>query len=238
MEPTVRVAWRFAMFRDLPEHPLFAQILARLAAGYSPWRVASWLQETVPSEDPFSSARIDRRALYRKLKRFRNLLPPAVMLPSSYLDDLTRKVDIHVDVVPRLAALILFQERRLSQFAAREKDSPLGTTVDQGRKEVLAMADLLAMMRDTQIALGLLPGSLIPRLSMRQSTVAISASEFDLPATDPFNRFLERNPSAIATVMAAIDSAMNQVSDTAPDVPDRPAVPWRNPGSPLSQRNQ
>ena len=238
MEPSLRVAWRFALFRDLPGHPLFEAIHSRLVVGYSPWKIAGWVQDSVPAGDPFSRERMDRRALYRKLKRYRQLLPPAVMLPASFLDEITKKVDVHIDVVPKLAALIVFQEQRLSQFAAREKDSPLGTTVDQGRKEVLAMADLLAMMRDTQIALGLLPGSLIPRLSMRQSTVAISASEFDLPATDPFNRFLERNPSAIATVMAAIDSAMNQVSDTAPDVPDRPAVPWRNPGSPLSQRNR
>lgn len=239
MEPSLRVAWRFGMFRDLPEHPLFHLIHARLVAGYSPWKIATWVQESVPDEDPFAIGRMDRRVLYRKLKRYRNMLPPAVMLPESYLDQLTKKIDVCIDVVPRLAALILYQEQRISQFAKNEKNFPLGITSEQQRKEVVTLADLLTKMRDTQIALGLVPGTLMPNVSIRHSTLAITASEFDLPASDPFTRFLEENPSAISMVMAALDSALNQDSNStvASVAPGGPEVSWRRIGTPLSRSN-
>ena len=56
-----------------------------------------------------------------------------------------------------LAAAIVYQKQRISAFAENEKSFPLGMTSEQQRKEVVTLVDMLVRMRDTQIALGLVP---------------------------------------------------------------------------------
>ena len=201
--------------------------------------VARWLQTVLPDEDRYSAASMPFMTLMHRLRRYAALLPPAARIPKSYLDELVRGLPIQINVMAELAAAIVYQKQRISQFAENEKSLPLGMTSEQQRKEVHELTDMLMKMLAAQTALGVVPGYLSRQISMSSNTntLAITATELDRPASDPFNRFLEANPNAISTVMLAIDAAINQASDAAPEEPDRPAVSWRrvDPGLPAAQ---
>ena len=151
-------------------------------------------------------------------------------MPRSYLDVVTKGLQIEIDVIAELAAAIVYQKERIGLFAESEKSLPLGVTSEQQRREVHELTDMLMKMLEAQIALGLVPGYLSRQVSMSSNTnsLAIPATALDLPANDPFGRFLEDHPNAISTVMAAIDSAMNLASEAAPEEPDSPGVSWRD----------
>ena len=195
------IAARFQRLKDLPEHSLFFRIHARLVAGKSPWRTAQWVQATVPPDDPLGCESIRLKSLANKLSRYRALLPPALLLPDSFIDMLVHRAEIDIDVMQELAALIVYQKQRISQFAAQEREFPF--TVEQQRREVLTLAELLKQMRDTQISLGVVPGALRPQFSFTQTNVNIGADVEDL--SDPLSRFLAENPEAIPRVMEALD---------------------------------
>lgn len=199
-EPGRAVAIRFAHLRALPNHPLFLEIHDRIVAGEQLWRLAHWVHASVPPEDPLGTATIDIAHLYRMLKRYKSMLPPHLFLPPTYLAEVTKGVQVHIDVVPELAALIRYQQLRISQFAPKEKDWPLGITSEQQRKEVVTLAELLMKMRDTQIALGMLPGVLPSPYPSDQPSVSVYEIQ-----TDPLSLFLANNPSAIPQVMDALD---------------------------------
>jgi hypothetical protein len=152
-----RIANRFGKLRDLPEHPLFAHIHGRLAMGEPPYAVARWVQATVPPEDPYSPSSMPLLPLNSRLRRYAALLPAGAKVPRSYLEELTKGLLIEIDVAAELAAAIVYQKQRISQFAPHERDLPLGMTSEQQRKEVVTLTDLLVKMRDTQIALGIVP---------------------------------------------------------------------------------
>ncbi len=193
---------RFSHFRVLPGHPLFLTIHDRIVAGEELWPLARWVHASVPPDDPLGTETIDIDHLYRMLRRYRDMLPPHLFLPPTYLAELTKGVQVHIQVVPELAALIRYQQMRISQFAEKEKDWPLGITSEQQRKEVLTLADLLMKMRDTQIALGLLPG-VLPGSPITNQVVAVGA---DVSDDDPLSRFFAENPEAIPRVMEALDA--------------------------------
>lgn len=199
-EPGRAVAIRFAHLRALPDHPLFLEIHDRIVAGEQLWRLARWVHASVPSDDPLGTGMIDIAHLYRMLKRYQSMLPPHLFLPPTYLAQVTKGVRIHIDVIPELAALIRYQQLRISQFAPKEKDWPLGITSEQQRKEVMTLADLLMKMRDTQIALGVTPGALPSPYPSDQLNVSVYEIQ-----TDPLSQFLANNPSAIPQVMDALD---------------------------------
>jgi hypothetical protein len=46
------------------------------------------------------------------------MLPAHLFLPPTYLAEVTKGVQVHVDVIPELAALIRYQQLRISQFLA------------------------------------------------------------------------------------------------------------------------
>jgi hypothetical protein len=103
----------------------------------------------------------------------------------------------------------LHQKVRISQFAENEKNFPLGITAEQQRREVITLADLLMKMRDTQIALGLVPRNLGPQINVSSSTSIFGASVDDeVLGSDPFTRLLLDNPQAISIVMSGIDRAL------------------------------
>ena len=199
-EPGRRVATRFAHLKSLPDHPLFFEIHDRIVAGESLWQLARWVHASVPPDDPLGTGMIDTSHLYRMLGRYKSMLPPHLFLPPTYLAEVTKGVRIHIDVIPALAALIRYQQLRISQFAPREKDFPLGITSEQQRKEVGTLADLLMKMRDTQIALGVTPGVLPSPYPSDQPSVSVYEIQ-----TDPLSQFLANNPSAIPQVMDALD---------------------------------
>jgi hypothetical protein len=200
-DPGRRVATRFAHLKGLPDHPLFMDIHDRIVAGVQLWKIAKWIQAQVAFDDPLGSASITMPNLYTKLRRYKLMLPDVLFLPPTYLDTVTKGVEVHIDVVPELASLIRYQQMRITQFAPKEKDWPLGITSEQQRKEVGTLADLLMKMRDTQIALGLTPG-VLPGPYPTGDTAAANVYEIQ---TDPLSQFLANNPSAIPQVMDALD---------------------------------
>jgi hypothetical protein len=197
------IANRFAKLKDLPEHPLFPQIHARLAMGENPFSVSKWVQAVVPPADLFSPASMPLRTLNSRLRRYSALLPMTAKVPKSYIDELTKGLAIEIDVVAELAASIVYQKARISQFAPNEKAFPLGITSEQQRKEVVTLTDMLMKMRDTQIAFGLVPG-VLPGSPVTNQVIAVGA-DFS-GDDDPLSQFLANNPSAIPRVMEAFDA--------------------------------
>jgi hypothetical protein len=201
-----RIAQRFGQLRDLPEHPMYALIHARLAMGEPPFAVAKWLQAVVPPGDVFSPETMPLKSLDGRLRRYAALLPATAKVPKSYIDQLTKGLALEIDVVAELAKNIVYQKQRISQFAENEKSFPLGITSEQQRKEVITLTDMLMKMRDTQIALGVVPGYLSPSVSISSTTNMIGGIEMEERlGADPFTRFLLDNPQAIPHVMGGLD---------------------------------
>lgn len=207
-----RIAQRFGQLKDLPEHPLYPQIHARLAMGEPPFAVAKWVQAMVPSEDVLSAQNLPLHSLDGRLRRYAALLPAATKVPRSYLDQLTKGLSIEIDVVAKLAQAIVYQEERISQFAPNEKSFPLGITSEQQRKEVHELTDMLVKMRDTQIAFGLVPGYPGPQIN----ATAMGSIDDEVLGADPFTRFLLDNPQAIPHLMSGIDRVLSSVGQQAP----------------------
>jgi len=202
METGAHIAGRFQRLKDLPEHPLYPQVHARLACGESPWMVARWLQTVLPDEDRYSAASMPFMTLMHRLRRYAALLPPAARIPKSYLDELVRGLPIQINVMADLAAAIVYQKQRIGLFAEDEKTLPMGTS-EQQRKEVATLVDMLVGMRDTQIALGLVP-NLAPQMHAIGSVQGAGFDDDRLGA-DPFTKFLLDNPQAISHVMGGLD---------------------------------
>lgn len=216
IEPGLWLGTRIKHFKRLVTHPLYYQIHGRLITGQSPYRIATWIQYRVGPEDPFHPNQIKYHALIRMLYRYKKLLPPAIFLPRTYLDDILRKADVEISVIEELGTLITYQKQRISQFAGKEKDFPLGMTVEQQRKEVVTLADLLVKMRDTQIALGAVEGILPNSVQMMQ--VNINNAGFDDRPQDELSKHLEANPDDIPRVMAALDALRGIYDGEAVDV--------------------
>jgi hypothetical protein len=204
MDAGAHIAGRFQRLKDLPEHPLYPQVHARLACGESPWMVARWLQSVLPDEDRYSATSMPFMTLMHRLRRYAALLPPAARIPKSYLDELVRGLPIQINVMADLAAAIVYQKQRIGQFAEDEKNLPMGMTSEQQRKEVHELTDMLMKMMNAQIALGLIPANLVPRMNATGSVQGAGFDDGGLGA-DPFTRFLLDNPRAIPHVMSGID---------------------------------
>jgi hypothetical protein len=191
--------------RDLPEHPLFQHIHARLAMGEPPFAVAKWVQATVPAEDVYGPASMPLMTLNSRLRRYAAMLPSTAKVQRSYLDDLTKGLLIEINVLAELAAVIVYQKERISQFAASEKDFPLGMTSEQQRREVATLTDMLVKMRDTQIALGMFPAT-------PSSHVNVRSGGFDDErlGVDPFTKFLIDNPQSIPYLLSSLDGAVSE----------------------------
>jgi hypothetical protein len=205
-----RIAQRFGQLRDLPEHPLYPQIHARLAMGEPPFAVAKWLQAVVPPGDVFGPETMPLKSLDGRLRRYAALLPATAKVPKSYIDQLTKGLALEIDVLSELACAIVYQKQRISQFAENEKSFPLGITSEQQRKEVVTLTDMLMKMRDTQIALGVVPGYLTPQISAPMPGFGGGIDGERLGA-DPFTRFLLDNPQAIPHVMGGLDRIVAEV---------------------------
>jgi len=128
MDTGAHIAGRFQRLKDLPEHPLFPHVHARLACGGSPWMVARWLQTVLPDGDRYSAASMPFMTLMHRLRRYAALLPPAARIPKSYLDGLVNGLPIQINVMADLAAAIVYQKQRIGQFAEDEKNLPMGMT--------------------------------------------------------------------------------------------------------------
>lgn len=153
---------RIKRLRTLTEHPLYPAIHGRLVAGISSYRVATWIKQRVGPDDPLGQR--TTRSLARTLQKYARLLPRSAFLPQSFIEDLVRGAEIDVDTIQELAGLIVFQKQRVTMAAKME--ATLGIPLEQVRREVQTLSDLLRQMRDTQIALGYVPALLQPTLSV------------------------------------------------------------------------
>lgn len=212
LEAGVLLARRFGNLSALPEHPLFPAIQGRLIAGDGPYRLARWIQGQVPIDDPLGSASMLPRSLEQKLRRYKALMPRHMLAPVTHIDEIMLGAEIEIDVVKELGGLIRYQKQRISQFAKQEKNFPLGMTSEQQRKEVMTLRDLLVSMRDTQIALGLVPGTLPNTMSMSQTTLNIGSAD-DQFDDDPLSKFLSDYPAAIPYFFEGLDQAMAQAME-------------------------
>ena len=221
LEAGVLLARRFGNLTALPEHPLFPAIHGRLIAGEGPYRLARWIQGQVPIDDPLGSGTIQVRSLEQKLRRYKALMPRHMLAPVTHLDEVMLGAEIEIDVVKELGALIRYQKQRIDQFAKNEKTFPLGMTSEQQRKEVVTLRALLATMRDTQIALGLVPGTLPNTMSISQTTLTVASAD-DQFDDDPLSRFLSDYPAAIPYFFEGLDAAMARAAEVidgqTPDV--------------------
>jgi hypothetical protein len=205
LEAGVLLARRFAALKALPEHPLFPAIHGRLIAGEGPYRLARWVQGQVPVDDSLGSGSMLVASLERKLRRYRALMPKHMLAPVTCVDELMLGAEVEIDVVRELGGLIRYQKQRVDQFAKNEKTFPLGMTSEQQRKEVITLRDLLATMRDTQIAFGRVPGTLPNTRSLSQANLTITGGDDD---DDLLSRFLTDFPQAIPVVLEGLDRAM------------------------------
>ena len=142
------------------------------------------------------------------------MLPVAGKVQRSYLDELTKGLVIEINVLAELAGAIVYQKERISQFAPNEKNLPLGMTSEQQRKEVATLADMLVKMRDTQLALGMVP--VHPRLdgyaTRASGTINASSDDQDF-GTDPVTEFLLNHPHAVSLLTSGLDLAVAGVVD-------------------------
>jgi hypothetical protein len=165
-------------FRRLIDHKLFPRIHTRLTMGMSSYRVAAWIQREVPADDIFGIETIRLDSLARSLRRYIALLPKSAFLPQSFVEDLVRGAEVDVDVMQELAGLIVAQKQRLT--SAYKAEQTLGFPIEQMRREIDLLGQLLAQMLDTQIALGYFPGLPQPFVSVEDRQAVATRSQAGL----------------------------------------------------------
>ena len=198
IEPARWIGQRIRRFRPIVDHPLFAAIFGRMAAGMSTWRIAQWLWEELPEGDPLRAVGFD--PLYRRLRRFQKAMPDGVLAARSYLDTKFAAVGAGIDVLEEFDTLIRYQKERIASKAAVEHEFPV--PLEQMRREVELLADLLERRRDTAVMLGLHPSArLVPAIDARTVNVAITNSSQE----DSIDRLMRARPDQIPRMLAAID---------------------------------
>lgn len=206
-----RLAW-------LRNHHLFPSILGRMLGGWTLYRLAGWVQDHVAKDDPLGFDNLDREALMHRLKRFRNRLPPSLFLPRAYLDDLIASADAEIDVLAELNALIRYQKKRLDLLRGREVEMEL--PIEQQRKEIQTLLELLMRARDTQISLGVTPGMLAPSVNVNVET----NGGYDHAQETRLERYLRENPQDVADVIGKLDKGLDAIPgdwhEVAEAVPD------------------
>ncbi|MEO5986699.1 MAG: hypothetical protein ABIW50_03350 [Candidatus Limnocylindria bacterium] len=150
------VAQHNSRYRRYLRHRDWDAIVARLIAGQSPWKVAWWIQARVPADDElFGMNAVSADALGKRLQRFRAKLPKNLFLPPSLIDGLLGDLEIDVDVLTELHSLLVYQKQRLDLLVVQERD--MGFPIEQQRRELTLLLEILTRIRDTQIAMGVQP---------------------------------------------------------------------------------
>ena len=159
LAPALWLGTRVSRFRALVEHPLFSQIYGHIVNGQSPMRIAAWVQANVPADDPFGTDNLTYPALWRRLYRFRDALPPETVIVGGYINKFA-SAEASLDVLDEFDTLIRLQRARISRFAEREASLP--TPQEQVRREIDTLGQLLQRRLTVAIALGLHPGGVDP----------------------------------------------------------------------------
>lgn len=210
---------RVSKWKTLVAHPLFPHVYGKLLAGQSPYMIVAWLRAQIPydadGQDPW--ARVTDSSLARRLYRFKRMLPEGAVLARSYLDEKFRRLGAGIEVLEELDSLIRYQKERVASFAEREQAFPI--LVEQQRKEILTLADLLRQRREAAAAMGLMPGAANPYVSsLTQVNVAVGSGRVPEmgDARVVVSSFLDVHPEAIPGVMEYLDAADRLVDANEP----------------------
>jgi hypothetical protein len=201
--PALWLGARVRRYRTLVRHPLFNEIYGRLVAGESPMRVANWLQSAVPPDDIFGVESIKYLSLTRRLYRFRDALPPAVLLGRSYIDEMYQSAEASVDVLNEFDTLIRLQKERISAFAQKEKDFPV--PLEQVRREIATLGELLERRRETAIAFGFHGASHTVVMGNQIMQVAVQAGAQPSAAGRKYAEIMQDQPEKVADMTELFD---------------------------------
>jgi hypothetical protein len=198
IEPALWIGQRIRRFKPIVGHPLFPAIFGKMAAGMSTWRIAQWLWEELPEDDPLRAVGFD--PLYRRLRRFQKLMPEGVLAARSYLDEKFAAVGAGIDVLEEFDTLIRFQKARIASHTDMERQLPV--PLEQMRREIALLATLLERRRDTAIMLGLHPNAqLLPAIDARTVNVAVTHGTM----VERIDQLLRVRPDLIPRAMTAFD---------------------------------
>ncbi|MGV0985089.1 MAG: hypothetical protein ACOYB2_11070 [Limnohabitans sp.] len=198
---------RVRRYRTLVEHPLFSQVYGRIVSGESPMRVAAWFQSAVPVDDVFGVGTISFDALSRKLYRFKEALPPGVLLARTYLDEKFGSYEASIDVLSEFDTLIRLQKDRIGAFAQKEKDFPV--PLEQMRKEIATLGELLERRRETAIAFGLHPGAYRQPIVIGGTSVQVAVGQVNVGPSVAARRYAEvmqARPDIVAGATELLDA--------------------------------
>jgi len=203
LAPALWLGTRVSRFRSLIEHPLFSQIYGRMVNGESPMRIAAWLQSNVPPDDPFGSIQITYAALWRRLYRFRDALPPETVIVGGYINKFA-STEASLNVLNEFDTLIRLQRARISKFAERE--TGLSAPLEQVRREIETLGQLLARRLSVAIALGLHPGVVDPSrpLYAGGTTVQVNIGG-PTPEARRYAQLLEERPELVVSMTELFD---------------------------------
>ena len=203
LAPALWLGTRVRRFRSLIEHPLFSQIYGRLINGESPMRIAAWVQASVPPEDPFGPNQITYTALWRRLYRFRDALPPETVIVGGYINKFA-SAEASLDVLTEFDTLIRLQRARVSKFA--EKEAGLSGPLEQVRREIETLGQLLTRRLSVAIALGLHPGVVDPSRPMYVggTTVQVNVGS-PTPEARRYAELLEERPDLVVSMTELFD---------------------------------
>lgn len=124
--------------------------------------------QNVEPDDVFGPATIKVDSRARSLIRYVKVLPKSTFLPASLMEDLIHGAEIDIDVMHKLAALIVYQEQRVTRAGKLEQEMNL--PLPAVREEIKLLADLYRQMLDTQIALGYEPSQLVRQTTMKATS--------------------------------------------------------------------
>jgi len=220
LAPALWLGTRVSRFRSLIEHPLFSAIYGRIVNGESPMRIAAWVQASVPADDPFGPNRITYPALWRRLYRFRDALPPETVIVGGYINKFA-STEASLNVLTEFDTLIRLQRARISKFA--EKETGLSAPQEQVRREIETLGQLLARRLSVAIALGLHPGALDPSrpLYVGGATVHVNVGG-PTPEARRYAELLEQRPDLVVSMTELFDRLDGIIEGNVVDGSARP----------------
>jgi hypothetical protein len=203
LAPALWLGTRVRRFRSLIEHPLFSAIYGRMVNGESPMRIAAWVQASVPPDDPFGSSQITYAALWRRLYRFRDALPPETVIVGGYIDRFA-SAEASLNVLNEFDTVIRLQRARISKMA--EKEAGLSAPQEQVRREIETLGQLLARRLSVAIALGLHPGVVDPSrpVYVGGTTVQVNVGA-PTPEARRYAQLLEERPDLVVSMTELFD---------------------------------
>jgi hypothetical protein len=116
-----------------------------LKSGWSPARIAEWLEQNVPEEQQISEETI--RDYVKTYLKADEILQP------SYVEKKLKEINVSIDTLRELYNLIELQKQRLSLILRVEDDSNI--TLPDGHREVELLRDTILSAVELEMKLGI-----------------------------------------------------------------------------------